>query len=784
MLSKSALAKVEALFIIDVIIVAIAVGSYLYLQNQGMLPVAASKPAEFTVTNLTINPLEAGVGEPILISANVTNVGEEEGSYSANLTINNALKENQTILLSGGNSSIVEFTDIENIEGTYFVEIGSLNGTFTITNVPPPSTLKLSYLIHTPNEAWVNETITISVNVTNIGTEAISYSLPFRVNDVVRGVKAIQLSAGETQTVNCTVTESSEGTYSTNVGGLHGSFTIVPTGYHTLKVLRSGRGSTPMTFTLDGVSYPTPYSELLPVGTHTVVVQFQSETSTALFEFVRWNDGDTSTVKEINLQSYTILVATYRVISGFASCPSLSVWNGTNYVYRAEISAGTGYLPYFKYFGENGTRVFGYSDPWDYIKLDSSQIQPRNGYYDMILTEMWDEISYIDSARLLVIDHLPDVDVYSTYTSKEYILDEKGTIYTISKNPLTPISAVYGGKDVLAQIRELDGVYVVRPLDWEYGIWSTLELDLGDLSGAKEIKLIVNGMVVWPPSEVTTEWQAKFVTQPGVPPFPEQYMEVKAANGSWVRVPDNRQFPLIRSSPDTFVVNLTGLFPTNDYSLRLHTFFDWRFDYIGVDTTPQQDVIIREINLAYAEFRQLFETYSTSTGNFTRYGDVTELLLEADDKFVIGRRGNEVHLLFPANIRPVAEGMERDYFLVVTCWFKLPGLPYLPYTVDPLPFHAMSSYPYPDTESYPYDEDHLSYLLEYNTRTIPVPRTQLTTGDMLGRTIGTELELAAILAILIWIKERTWRSRLPRIKIAQDNSYPFMKETQACGPRK
>jgi hypothetical protein len=186
-----------------------------------------------------------------------------------------------------------------------------------------------------------------------------------------------------------------------------------------------------------------------------------------------------------------------------------------------------------------------------------------------------------------------------------------------------------------------------------------------------------------------------------------------------------------------------------------------------VDTTPQQDITIREINLAYAEFRQVFETYSTSTGNFTRYGDVTELLLEADDKFVIGRRGNEVHLLFPANIRPVPRGMEIDYFLVVTCWFKLPGLPYLPYTVDPLPFHAMSSYPYPDTESYPYDEDHLSYLREYNTRTTPVPRTQLTVDDMIGRTIGTELALAGILVTLIWIKERAWRSRLPRIKSAR-----------------
>ncbi len=54
-------------------------------------------------------------------------------------------------------------------------------------------------------------------------------------------------------------------------------------------------------------------------------------------------------------------------------------------------------------------------------------------------------------------------------------------------------------------------------------------------------------------------------------PSPPPYMEVKAVNGSWVRVPDNREFPLPDVTDNTFVVNLTGLFPTNDYELRINT---------------------------------------------------------------------------------------------------------------------------------------------------------------------------------------------------------------------
>ena len=113
-----------------------------------------------------------------------------------------------------------------------------------------------------------------------------------------------------------------------------------------------------------------------------------------------------------------------------------------------------------------------------------------------------------------------------------------------------------------------------------------------------------------------------------------------------MRVPDNRQFPMLDVDPTLFVLNLTGLFPTNDYSLRINTFFDTRFDYIGVDTTPQQNIIIHTINPASADLTQVFESYATSTGNFTRYGDVTELMLNADDKFVIGRQGDEIHLKF------------------------------------------------------------------------------------------------------------------------------------------
>ena len=368
--SRSAITKLRArtdLIFVAMIIVAIAIGGYNYYFVTLHPPL---KKAEFQVTNLTVNPAEAGVGQPIIISVNVTNVGEEEGNYSVNLTINDVVRENKTIQLLGNESRIVEFLVNENSEGSYYVKIDDLNGTFIITDVPLPSTLEISDLTISPYEAWSNEPIKISVKVINIGDEAVSYPLAFRVNEVVRETKTIQLSAGETTTVETNVTESSEGTYSVIVGSKSGKFIIVPTGKHTLIVAASGSGV--LSFTLDGASFSTPYSELVDVGTHTITVPADFETETAVFKFQYWSDGVTTSTRTIDLQDRMIFVAQYQLVSGYASCPSLFIWNGTSYVYSAEVSS-SGYLGYLNYLKEDGSPVFWSHYPWDYIKLDRSQ---------------------------------------------------------------------------------------------------------------------------------------------------------------------------------------------------------------------------------------------------------------------------------------------------------------------------------------------------------------------------------------------------------------------------
>jgi hypothetical protein len=305
-----------------------------------------------------------------------------------------------------------------------------------------------------------------------------------------------------------------------------------------------------------------------------------------------------------------------------------------------------------------------------------------------------------------------------------------GQIYTVDKNLLSPVTAVNEkGQSVLPQISKFDnvltpGINGLNSPSWDNIQWNTLTMNFGDISQANQIKLVVRAVVDWGSPDDYVTWLGNFY-DPSVPDgaevTPPPFMEVKAADGSWARVPMSRQISIPPDRvPRTFVVDLTGLFPTNDYSLRISNFWNVTFDYIGIDTSPQRHIITHKIDPT-ADLYQAFFTSSIASGNFTKYGDVTQLVTTEDDEFVIGRQGDEVSLDFStSHLPPIGEGMQRDYFFFVSCWFKDENGNWgfgFGFTVDPLPFRNMTGFPYPDTESYPF-EAHEGYLQEYNTRKV------------------------------------------------------------------
>ena len=85
----------------------------------------------------------------------------------------------------------------------------------------------------------------------------------------------------------------------------------------------------------------------------------------------------------------------------------------------------------------------------------------------------------------------------------------------------------------------------------------------------QQVKLVITGMVDWGLADPYYAWINSFkeaaaqgLVSNGTEITPAPYMEVKAANGNWVRVPQDRQIPLPSDyNARTFTVDLTGIFP-------------------------------------------------------------------------------------------------------------------------------------------------------------------------------------------------------------------------------
>lgn len=97
------------------------------------------RPAEFRITELSINPTKVQPGEIVTITLKVTNIGEETGSYTVELKIAGETTDSKTVMLAGGESTSIAFGVIKEVSGIYNVEVGGQIGTFVVEKPAPLS---------------------------------------------------------------------------------------------------------------------------------------------------------------------------------------------------------------------------------------------------------------------------------------------------------------------------------------------------------------------------------------------------------------------------------------------------------------------------------------------------------------------------------------------------------------------------------------------------------------------------------------------------------------------
>jgi hypothetical protein len=179
-------------------------------------------------------------------------------------------------------------------------------------------------------------------------------------------------------------------------------------------------------------------------------------------------------------------------------------------------------------------------------------------------------------------------------------------------------------------------------------------------------------------------------------------------------------------------------FPQGDYRVRIGTRMEvyWDEAFYTVDEEPLAvgDLEIARLrpvhgHLHYRGFSSPYQVSPTGPhrfdyddvigepvwrsppGPYTRYGLVTELLRDADDRYVVMAPGDELTLAFSAQETGKNEGI--TFLFVCEGWLKdfdLNGIGNE--SVLPLPYAAMRRYPYAAPEQHP----DTTFIRQYLTR--------------------------------------------------------------------
>jgi len=278
-------------------------------------------PANFEVSDLSISPSQVEPGEEIVISVNVTNVGEESGSYTVTVIINEEVEATREVTLSGLSSTVLTFTTVKEIEDIYTVEVDGLTGSFAVAIPPTEPEFRFSNLRISPTEVEPGEDLTVQVEVFNIGETSGSYTVKILLDGVIIDSKTITLDGQSTSTISFTISSQVQGDHTVEIEGLTGSFEVIP-------------GPTPAEFEFSHVALFPKTVEPGEVVTINLQIENIGETR-GLYEFVILLDSEIYDTLTGSLDGGRIEIVSIEVSSEDSGTHIVEV-DGQEYTFTVE----------------------------------------------------------------------------------------------------------------------------------------------------------------------------------------------------------------------------------------------------------------------------------------------------------------------------------------------------------------------------------------------------------------------------------------------------------------
>lgn len=446
---------------------------------------------------------------------------------------------------------------------------------------------------------------------------------------------------------------------------------------------------------------------------------------------LRWTNG-------VEQGVVTPLVASCKEIEEregeVGSCPFLYAFDGERWHFVADCHSGTPLgLPV-------ATGVYLPARSNETILVPGRMLRPVDKILRLDLAEEFRELFYVDHLALRAIDRPGNARA---------VLNEGFRVTSFPEfrvhclDDLRPPRAAQdqSGADILDLVRSKDGRHWkgFEPLDGQYtGLareWA-ITLDLspigGGAGGTDRILLVMDGWVEFPTASASiAASQSKTVH------FQPPVIEVPGDDGGWRVADADPGFPAGKGK--SVLVDLTDKLG-KDGRVRIRSTQRIHWDAFSVTAGPDVGMRLTALPLVRAEHRYRgvgrriddpsgeepwryshddllsFVPYDQMPMGFvTKYGDVRGLLAEIDDRYPILAPGDVIDLSFDATaLLPLPEGWVRDYCFTTEGWVKDADMNQaIRETVTPLPFHAMSRYPYDGTkESHP----HPDFVAEWLTR--------------------------------------------------------------------
>lgn len=413
------------------------------------------------------------------------------------------------------------------------------------------------------------------------------------------------------------------------------------------------------------------------------------------------------------------------------SCPYLYAWDGTGFAFVTDClwAAPLGL--------QVAPGIVVPDRPWEYLKIDGTNIRPRDGRYEFRITEELWEIAFFDQVDLMVVDHPPEVDIWTNEkVGPASIATPKVFAFEPTQRKSVVSARDTNGRDVTAAIAKMDREFVQgfdRRLRQGYCPPHWVDLDFGPLpadesddeasrspdstaaaDGPSRRYLVMTGWIL--PTDASLNIQLDQNTSLPRQELPSLWVPDKDEPTGWRCVIQSMGFP--GGKTKTIVVDVTDAVNSDDPRLRVRTSAQIYWDAAELVTQSRPgEFRLRDAPMVAAEVgfhgfsRRIDqgpknpETYDYGDasgaakwpplrGGLSRHGNCLSELQTWDDSMVVISAGDEIRLSFAMPADDPPPGWKRDFVLHSVGWDKDADLNTLTgQQVGPMPFKGMASYP-------------------------------------------------------------------------------------------